>query len=823
MLKLFLSLALAAVAIAGRCQFALTGQVSDAETGQRLPGATVQLMPRNLVTISDQIGEFRFDNLPAGEYTLNFTYVGYEAASVSVAVSADTRTGAALQQSAILTDAVVVTATRPTERTPTTFTTLSADQLRRQNFGQDVPLLLNFMPSVVTTSDAGNGIGYTGIRIRGSDPTRVNVTINGIPYNDSESLGTFWVDIPDIASSTESIQVQRGVGASTNGAGAFGATINLQTSLRNDEPYAQAINSAGSFNTRRHTIALGSGLLQDHWSFEGRVSRLHSDGFIDRAFADLSSYYFSGGYFSDRTMVKAVVFGGKERTYQAWYGVPESKLNNDIEAMEMTAANEGWNDIQKANLFNSDSRTFNPYLYPDQVDDYRQDHYQLHFSHNLTRELNANAALHYTPGKGYYEEYRYDAAFADYGLDDPVIDADGDPSDNDTVRTTDLVRRRWLDNDFYGLTWSLNYDHDRWNIIAGGGWNRYAGDHFGEIIWAGISPVPPGYRYYFSDSDKRDFNSFARVNYMATRKLNIFADLQYRTIGYESAGTGNDQQDISIDASFAFFNPKVGLSYAFSGERQLYTSFAVANREPVRDDFLASPDDPPSHETLRNLELGYRHKGKGYLVHANYYLMLYENQLVLTGEVNDVGAFVRTNTGESYRTGVELETAVRLSRHLLWNANVAVSRNKIRSFVEILEDYGENFDEYRIVRNDYKSTDISFSPSIVAASELSWRPWRGLELALLSKHVGRQYLDNTQNERRAIDPYVVNDVRIAYTLKPSFASDISLSVLINNILDERYETNGYTWGYLAGSAAFRENYYFPQAGTNFLAMLSVRF
>jgi iron complex outermembrane recepter protein len=823
MLKFFYTILGAMLSLCSYGQFSLSGEIRDSESNKLLPGATIRLEPSKLFTISDQFGQFRFEKLPAGEYMVSVSYIGFEQDGVTqITVMENSDVTIKLKPAAIMTDAVVVTATRPTEKTPTTFTTVSRESIQQQNFGQDIPFLINWTPSVVTTSDAGSGIGYTGIRIRGSDATRVNVTINGIPYNDSESLGTFWVDIPDIASSSQSIQIQRGVGTSTNGAGAFGASINLQTTIRNDKAYAEVINSAGSFRSRRHTLNFGSGLLNDHWIVEGRVSKIASDGFIDRASSDLSSYYFSAGFFAKNTMLKGIAFGGKERTYQAWYGVPQSKLENDTEAMEITAINEGWNETQRENLFNSNRRTFNPYTYKNQVDDYQQDHYQLHFSQKISENLNVNAALHYTPGKGYYEEYKYDASFADYGLADFIVDDDGDPSDNDTISTTDLIRRRWLDNDFYGLTYSVNYDKSKWNFVWGGGWNRYDGDHFGEIAWAAISPVPTEHRYYFNNGDKKDFNTFFKTNYQASNLLNLFVDLQYRRIDYTARGIENDLSDISIDASFNFFNPKFGLTYTLTESQQLYGSYAVANREPVREDFLSSTEGAPEHETLQNVEIGYRNSGKNYLFHVNYYLMLYKNQLVLTGELNDVGAPVRTNAGESYRTGIELATALKISRKFEWNANVTISRNKIEKFVEALEDYGENFDQFSIVQNVHENTDISFSPKLIAGSQFSFRPSRDAEIALLTKYVGEQFLDNTGNKNRIIDPYLLNDVRLSYSWKPGFVKEIAFSFLINNILDEQYESNGYTWGYLAGSAVYRENYYYPQAGRNFLAMVSVK-
>ena len=804
-------------------QSSLTGVVRDADTNESLVNATVQLKEDNRVVLTDASGRFTLGQVPEGLHVLTVTYIGYREQNVTISVPRNEELQIRMEPAAILTDAVVVRATRATGKTPTTFTDVTREDIEAQNFGQDVPFLLNWTPSVVTTSDAGTGIGYTGIRIRGSDPTRINVTINGIPYNDSESSGTFWVDIPDIASSAESIQVQRGVGTSTNGAGAFGATINLQTNTRRDDPYAEINSAFGSFNTRKHTFNFGTGLLNDHFVVDGRISRISSDGYIDRAFSDLQSYYFSGGYYSEKTMLKAVLFGGKERTYQSWYGVPESRLENDAEAMLVTAMNEGWNEEQTNNLLRSDTRTFNPYQYENQVDDYQQDHYQLHFSHQPGGPVTINTALHFTPGKGYYEEYRYDNDLADYGLPDLIIDDDGNAADNDTVTSTDLIRRRWLDNDFYGFTWSVNYDLNKWNLIAGGAWNRYDGDHFGEIVWTGTGSAPYEHRYYFNNGDKRDFNAYLKANYQFSEKFNAFADLQVRKINYAVAGRDNDLNDVSVDAQFDFFNPKAGFTYAVSDGSQLYASYAVANREPVRDDFLDFDGSDPQHETLKNLEVGYRGTGKGHAFQANYYLMNYTNQLVLTGEVNDVGAFVRTNAGESYRMGIELQGMLKLSDKLRWNANLTLSRNKIEAYTELLEDYGVDFSEFNVVENTYTDTDIAFSPAVIGGSSLSFLPFTNAGFTLLTKYVGKQYLDNTQNDSRNIAAYLVNDLRLSYTWKPAFLEEVNFSFLVNNIFDEVYESNGYTYGYLAGPAEYRENYYYPQAGRNFMGMISLKF
>ncbi len=795
-------------------QHQLKGVVRDAGSGTPLPGATVSVLTDNKLVVTDAQGAFE---LSATDESVEaeVRFVGYKTKRVVLQAGVENRV--LLEESTIVTDEILVRATRAGDKTPTTFSTISKETLRKQNFGQDLPILLNWSPSVVTSSDAGNGIGYTGISIRGSDPTRINVTLNGIPYNDSESQGVFWVDIPDIASSTQSIQIQRGVGTSTNGPGAFGATINLQTNTLNDEAYAEVINSFGSFNTWRNTLGFGTGLIKNNWAFDGRVSRISSDGFIDRATSDLSSYYFSGGYYSGKTMVKAIVFGGKEVTYQSWYGVPESRLKNDAEAMLITASNEGWNDEQTQHLLNSNSRTFNVYTYKNQVDDYAQDHYQLHASHRFSPALTGNASLHYTYGRGFYEEFRPRDSLSQYGLGNVVI---GDS----VISRSNIVRRRWLDNDFYGLTFSLQYDNNKLNSIFGGSWNRYEGRHFGEIIWAQVTTVPKDYRYYFSDADKQDFNLYAKSNYQFTSSLNGFLDLQYRRVAYATAGNDNRQNDFDVDITYSFFNPKIGLTYDIKTGQQVYASYAVANREPVRKDFVDNPaTHTPKPERLGNLEFGLRKSSEHHVININFYRMDYKNQLVLTGALNDVGAPIRTNVERSYRMGIELDGSIRLSSRFRWNANLTLSRNKIREFTEVLYDYGENFDEYNEVLRVFQNTNISFSPDWIAGSILSYSPTSALEISWLTKYVGDQYLDNTSNSHRKIGGYITNDFRFFWSVKPKGMRELGLSLLVNNLFDVAYESNGYTWGYLGGGAEYRENYFYPQAGRNFMAMITLTF
>jgi iron complex outermembrane receptor protein len=816
MLKLVMTAIGCLLGLNALAQFTVSGAVRDSKTDKVLVGATVQLENQSRGTSTDEQGRFELKNVKAGRQVLAVRFLGYAEEKKEVEVSADLQLDFTLQESWQLTDEVTVLATRATENSPTAFSNISKSVIQKQNFGQDMPLILNWTPSVVTTSDAGAGIGYTGIRIRGSDATRINVTINGIVLNDAEEQGVYWVDVPDIATSTQNIQIQRGVGTSTNGAGAFGGSINLQTNTRKDQPYADIINSFGSFGTHRSTVGFGTG-LKNKFAFDARLSLIGSDGYIDRATSDLKPYYLSGGYYGDKTMIKAIVFGGKEITYQSWWGVPQSRLNNDVPGMLKTAAAEGWNTDQTNNLLNS-GRTFNAYTYPNQIDNYAQDHYQLHISHQATTHLTLNAAFHYTYGRGYYEEYKYNQSFSSYGVPNATFDTI-------TVTNTDLVRRLWLDNRFYGVTWSTNYEKEKWNSTLGGAINRYDGDHYGEIVWAQVATtVPPFNRYYFNNGKKQDFNIFWKSSYQLAEKLIGFVDLQYRRVDYKANGSDDGVASIDFNVNYNFVNPKAGLTYLITQDQQVYASYSVGNREPVRSDFVqANPGQQPLHETLYDVEAGWRVRKNNVAFNVNYYFMDYNNQLVLTGKLNDVGAPIRTNVANSYRTGIEIDGGIRFDQHFTWNANLTVSQNKIKNFTEVLYDYGINYNQYNEVDIPHRNTDIAFSPNIIGGSNFLYRPIRNVELGLLTKYVGFQYLDNTSNKGRSIDPYLINDLRLTYTLKPQGMREISVSILANNIFDVKYSSNGYTYGYYGGGTEERQNYYYPQAGKNYLMMVALRF
>ncbi len=797
-------------------QFTVDGKVVT-EAGESLPGANVWLNQSKYATSTDWDGFFMLSKVPAGTFELSVSFVGYETYTKVLEVNQNVSLEISLNENVIKGEEVFVYATRANEKTPTTFSNISNKEIEGRNMGQDLPFILQHTPSMVVTSDAGNGVGYTGIRIRGSDPTRINVTVNGVPINDSESHGTFWVNMPDMASSVNNIQIQRGVGTSTNGAAAFGASVNLQTDMPSQEAYAKVDNSFGSFNTWKHTVEMNTGLINKKWAFQGRLSQISSDGYLDRASADLKSYYLSGGYYGDKTTVKAVVFAGKEVTYQAWWGTPEARLNNDVDGMMEVIANNGLSDEQADNLLNS-GRTYNYYQYDNEVDNYQQDHYQLHLSHVFNPNFNVNGALHYTYGRGYYEQYRADDDLADYALPEVVI---GDS----TITSTDLIRRRWLDNDFYGFTFSANYTKEKWDLSFGGAWNKYDGDHFGEIIWAQYASTSAiRDRYYDNFGMKTDFNVYLKGNYQVAPKVNLFADAQVRMLDYHTKGVDSDLRNIDTGDTYAFFNPKVGMTYLVKRGESFYASYAVGNREPVRGDFVdAAEGQIPKSETMRNLEVGYRKAAGNYSYSANYYLMDYENQLVLTGAVNDVGSSIRVNVPDSYRMGVELVGAVKVMDALTLSGNLTLSKNKIANFTEVIYDYGPAFDEYNEIQNEYTDTDISFSPNVIGGTQIGYKPLSFLEISLLSKYVSKQYLDNTSNDDRSIDAYFVNDLKMDLTFASKQVKQIGISLLVNNIFDVQYVSNGYTFGYAGGDYVVRENYYYPQAGTNFMLALSLKF
>jgi iron complex outermembrane recepter protein len=797
----------------------LEGQVIDRVTQEPLFGATVLETGTTNGTSTDDRGNFRL-SLTTDLNRVTISFVGYRTAEVSFADS-DQNLTIALEPQAILSGEVFVSALRVDDSTPIAYSNISREQIESRNLGQDIPMLIGTSPSVVSSSDAGAGIGYTDMRIRGVDQARINVTVNGIPLNDSESHGVFWVNMPDFASSTQNIQIQRGVGTSTQGAGAFGASLNMQTALMRSDAYGEVTLGAGSYGTQKANVQLGSGLLDNGWQFEGRLSKIESDGYMDRAESDLRSFYLSAARHGERSLLKVDVFSGQQVTYQAWNGVPEPILNNDQAQLDEYIAQLflGSEDAShwQANL---DNRRFNEYTYQNQVDNYQQDHYQLHYSYRFQDNWTANTSLHYTYGRGYFEQFRRNDRLSTYSINPVVI---GD----EVVERSDLVRRRWLDNHFYGAIFSTEYERtDNWQLTLGGGYNEYDGDHFGEVIWArfaGDSDL--GDRYYDNNGFKTDFNVYGKLNYYFNSRLNAYADLQYRAVTYRFLGLRVDGEtgevsDVTQRERIDFLNPKVGLVYRFAEGQRAFASFSVGGKEPTRRDYVdSSLDSRPDPERLYDYELGYTGRFNRIELGVNLYYMLYRDQLILTGEVNDVGNTVRENVPDSYRAGIELQVGAQLTDQFNWNGNITFSRNKIDQYEYFLDD----FDQGGQQRQVFEDVDIALSPGTIANSIFNYR-MGVFTTEWISRYVSRQYLDNTQNQSRSIDPYWVNDLVVSYEFaNVPLVRNITASLQLFNLLNEKYVTNGYTFGWISGEEQRHFNYYFPQAERNVLMNVKIRF
>ena len=700
-------------------------------------------------------------------------------------------------------DEVSVNAIRAKTNTPVAFTNLNKQQIEKSNLGQDLPFLISSTPSVVTTSDAGAGIGYTGFRIRGTDPSRINVTINGIPLNDSESQGVWWVNMPDFASSLENIQIQRGVGSSTNGAAAFGASINLQTIGLNTKAYAITNNSIGSYNTLKNNIEFGSGLINNKFAFDARLSRISSDGYIDRATSNLKSLYVQGTYFDDNSTLKGIIFSGNERTYQAWDGVPLIYLDSN--------------------------RTFNSLTYENEVDNYAQTHYQLHYSKNLNQKTTLNIAGHFTHGEGYYEQEKLDQNLLDYNLSNIILT-------NDTITSTDLIRRKWLNNDFGGITFSVKHLKENLNLIFGGAANKYSGQHYGNIIWAEYaSNGDYNHEYYRNIATKFDNNIYLKSNYKASNNTSVFLDLQLRSLNYEFNGSdisGDlDRQEVNLE----FFNPKFGLSHYLNKNQLFYASYAVANKEPNRADYVeSSPNSRPEHETLFDTEIGYKYQDKWLMFNLNFYYLDYDNQLIKTGEINDVGYFTSKNVKNSFRKGLEIESSYILNNKLSLSGNLTISENKLDTLVQYVDNW-DTGDQNQVV---HENTDLAFSPNLTWAANINYKYNKNTNFLLNTKYVGNQYIDNTSSEKRMLESYMISNFQIDYHIKSSIFTKAKISFLVNNLFDIEYVNNAWIYRYISDSSDPREydDYttkgdgniydmagYFPQATRNYLLGLTLGF
>lgn len=800
-------------------QTMLTGSVLDQEN-QPVIGANVYLKEVRKGGVTDEKGQFEIKDVPAGTYKVSISHVAYRTIAQTIEIQADTDKSTSnfqLEKEALRLDELVVKATRVGENVPITASDLDKEAIEARNLGQDVPYLLRWTPSAVVTSDAGTGIGYTGIRIRGSDPTRINVTINGIPLNDTESQGVFWVDLPDFVSSTQDIQIQRGVGTSTNGAGAFGASINLNTGKVHEKAYGAINGSFGSFNTYKGNVQFGTGLIGDKITIDGRFSKINSDGYIDRGSSDLLSYFGSLAYVGDKSIFRLNVFSGHEVTYQAWNGVPAQYVNDKALRTFNTAGTEKADEP-----------------HDNEVDDYTQTHVQALFSNQFNPNWGLNLALHYTKGSGFFEQYKAGEALSDYNIS------------NAGVEESDLVRRRWLDNDFYGSTFSLAYTSDsrKLEAIFGGAWNQYLGGHFGETIWTaatGDIANPP--LYYDNDATKTDFNVYTKFNYALSGDVNAYLDLQYRTVDYEFLGFDNEGNNLTQSDQLHFFNPKLGLFYDLNDKTDLYASFGVANREPNRNDYTeTTPESRPQHETLYNTEIGYRQNWKKAALNVNLYHMLYNNQLVLTGKINDVGEYSRVNVDNSYRAGIEIVGGFEIYKGLSLGGNATFSQNKIQSFTEFVD----NWDTWGQESIAHEKTDLAFSPNVIIGIDLTYDVFKNsanknnqsLTFSLLNKYVGQQYLDNTSNENTVLDPYFFSDFNARFTTEVGFFKEVSINLLVRNLFNSQFSTNGWTYRYISAGYDGRaddpytrlengDTYnltgFYPQAGINFLLGIGLKF
>ena len=693
-------------------------------------------------------------------------------------------------------DEVLVKSIRVDTDSPITHSNLDKEELAKTNLGQDIPILLNYLPSVVTTSDAGAGIGYTYIRVRGSDASRVNITINGIPYNDSESQGTFWVNMPDFASSIENLQLQRGVGTSTNGSGSFGASLNILSDALSEDAYSEIGLAGGSFNSQKYNVKFSTGLLNDHFEVSGRLSKITSDGYIDRASSDLKSYFLQGAFIDENTLIKALVFGGKEKTYQAWYGIDAETLKSD-------------RTFNPAGMYTDDDGNIK--FYDNETDNYSQDHYQFFWNQKINNNWTTNLGLNYTYGRGYYEQYREDDDFEFYDFE--PIEIGGE-----VINTTDLIRRRWLDNDYYVINTNINYKKDQLDITAGAFYSHYNGDHFGEVIWAKYaSNSEIRDRYYEGNGKKNEFTIFSKATYKFNKKWTAYGDLQGRFLTYKTSGLTSDRVPLEVDEKYNFFNPKAGLTYELSNKNQLYASYGRAHREPRRADF---ENGITKSEKLDDYELGWRFKAKKNTINTNVYFMNYKDQLVLTGAIDDTGAPLRATSGKSYRFGIEIDAVFLICDNFRILPNLALSNNKNIDFVSSIDGELVNLG----------ATNLSFSPNIVAGNKFEYEPVKNLQLGWYSKYVGEQYMGNVDSDVSRLDAYFINDFNVSYKIDNlPFLREIVVTGLVNNILNVEYVSNGYyytyddTWTDPNAITTIEGTGYYPQATINFLIGATVKF
>ena len=772
----------------------IKGTVCDARTSTMLQGASITQKGTKIGTTTGFEGDFELRIQTGSKIILVIRYLGFETQEIELEVSdLNKKVDICLKPATFSGEELVVQGVRVDAGSAVTHSNIDKEDIAERNLGRDLPYVLELLPSVVTTSDAGAGVGYTGMRIRGVDQARINVTVNGIPLNEAESHEVFWVNMPDFASSVQSMQVQRGVGTSTNGAAAFGASVNIQTDAASRVPYGSVTSAIGSFNTRRVSLQTGTGLLNNQWSLDGRLSTTQSDGYIDRAFSDLNSWYVSGARTGARSLIKVNVYSGKERTYQAWNGVPEVEL--------------------------ATNRRFNEFTYDNQTDNYRQTHTQLHYTLQVNDKVNMHSALHYTRGAGFYEEFREGDALGNYGIDPVLVEGVA-------ITESDLIRRRWLDNHFYGMVTSFDAQvSDQLKLTFGGAYNIYDGDHFGEVIWArfaGNSDIRE--RYYDNNGYKTDGSGFIKASYSPVEGVELFGDVQLRTIDYTFLGLDDNGSALDQSVNYTFLNPKAGISWQISDASRVYAGFGIAQKEPTRKEFTeSSAGSRPLPERLNNIELGWRLQGLNWQAGLGGYWMDYDNQLILTGQINDVGSYIRSNVKDSYRIGLEFDGSWQPIPALQVGGSLNVSRNRIPDFVEYVDVY-EGWDWMGQQAIEWGDSPIAFSPGVITGAQVRWYPATGFSVGLDGRHVGRQYLDNTGNRSRSLGAYSVADLNLGYQFAiAGLADDIHVGLSIYNIGNALYESNGYTFGWLQDGERQTYNYYYPQAGRHVLAQVRFGF
>jgi iron complex outermembrane receptor protein len=789
-------------------KYSLSGVVSD-ESGNPLPGATVILETTYLGTSTGIGGTFSFSSVREGSYLLKVSFMGYKTYSEEIEVKDNLIVNITLAQTTIVADEVVVMGTRAGSETPVAYTEMNSDVISSMNSAQDIPYLLSLVPSLVETSESGIGIGYTNFRIRGSDPSRINVTIDGIPLNDAESQQVFWVDLPDLAGSVSDIQIQRGAGTSTNGSGAFGATVNMRLDNPSETPYIELNSMYGSYNTFKGSVKIGTGLLKERFMFDMRVSGLQTNGYIDRSGALHQSLFATGVYKLEKGRIKANILHGKEVSGISWWGIPYDSL--------------------------STNRTFNPageYIdddgitryYSNQVDNFTQTHAHLIFNWQFNKSLYLNSAAYFTRGLGYYEQYRENDELAEYGLPNFMVTGIGFPV---FVSHTDLIRRKWIFNYTGGVVFDLNYNIGRLDLTLGGGGSRYLGNHFGRLTWMRVAGyTEKDYQWYLNAGAKDEINIFGKTDYHLSDKITLYGDLQYRFIRYEMAGNDDNLIDLTMLNQYGFFNPKAGIFYKISSNHESYLSVSVANREPTRANFKDAAGDStamPTPERMIDFEAGYKYRSSISSASVNLYYMYYNDQLVPTGELSSVGYPIMTNVESSYRTGIEFSGAIRPFRKIELNGNLTLSRSIINDYTEYYLDYITATDEEIYSSKFLGDVHIAYSPDIIASTDLAIYPIKGLDIHIIGKYVGLQYFDNTSNLVRALNPYYFTNLRIDYKLPVKKFESVGLQFIVNNLFNSMYVSNAYGGSYYIDGTEYSWGSYFPQAGINWLARLTVRF